>query len=105
MPTDRLHPLNEWVYTADGENLDRDLFSTEIWRRFQFSIFNPEVTDCIRDGYDTESNADEAVDLLQRYFEKHIERGRRFVWSLTVPANKSTTEYVVFGGDCFATPN
>ncbi|HET6757485.1 MAG TPA: hypothetical protein VFH21_07725, partial [Burkholderiales bacterium] len=41
---------------------------------------------------------------LQRYFEKHIERGRRFVWSLSLENKQSEAQYVVFGGDCNLTP-
>ena len=45
------------------------------------------------------------METLHRYVHKHLERGRRFVWSLTVPAEELTVEYVVFGGDCHPTPN
>lgn len=37
--------------------------------------------------------------LLERYFEKHLERARRFVWSLTVPV-QYPVPLIVFGGDC-----
>jgi pimeloyl-ACP methyl ester carboxylesterase len=110
------HPLNKWLYTSTGKYLERDVFATSIWRAFEFSIFNPEVEARIRAGYvstevSTEvstqastEEADAAIAKLQAYFDKHIERGRRFVWSLTVPADNVDTRYVVFGGDCHLTP-
>jgi hypothetical protein len=42
--------------------------------------------------------------LLERYFEKHLERARRFVWSLTVPLPETPYKLIVFGGDCHMTP-
>lgn len=37
------------------------------------------------------------------YFEKRLERARRFLWSLTVPA-KDPLPLIVLGGDCTLTP-
>lgn len=98
------HPLNKWLYTTSGKHLERDLFETRIWRAFEFSIFDPKVEARIRANYPSTAEADEAIARLQAYFQKHIERGRRFVWSLTVPAENVDTRYVVFGGDCHLTP-
>ena len=58
----------------------------------------------IRARFDSEAEANEYIDLLHRYFEKHIERARRFSWSLTVPVENPELRYVVFGGDCLPTP-
>jgi hypothetical protein len=41
---------------------------------------------------------------LQRYFEKNLERARRFVWSLSIRVDDVPIRYVVFGGDCELTP-
>ncbi len=87
------HPLNSWVITHSGEPLDRDIFDMEIWRRFEFGIFDP-----------TQVHAEQR-DALAPYVYKHMERGRRFVWSLTVPAQEVGIDYVLFGGDCYLTPN
>ncbi|MEL7450425.1 MAG: hypothetical protein AAFN78_14530 [Pseudomonadota bacterium] len=42
------HPLNNWLITMDGRPLERDVFSAEFWRRFEFSIFNEEVEQRVR---------------------------------------------------------
>ena len=45
------------------------------------------------------------VEALQRLFEAHLERARRFVWSLSVrPEQDAAVRIVVFGGDCSLTP-
>lgn len=94
------HPLNSWLITADGQPLERDLFDVEIWRRFGFSIFSQGY----RDRHFATGGDEQSLEAFYAYFEKHIERGRRFVWSLTVPAPKLNVRPVVFGGDCHLTP-
>jgi pimeloyl-ACP methyl ester carboxylesterase len=98
------HPLNDWLVLPDGRPLDRDLFDIDFWRRFQFGIFDPEVRGRIASRYATESEADSYLALLERYFHKHLERGRRFVWSLTVPVPEPAYQLIVFGGNCDLTP-
>lgn len=98
------HAINDWLATIDGESLDMDQFDTEFWRQFRFSIFDPDVEARIRSGFSDPGDADRYVSTLQRYFEKHIERARRFSWSLTVPYPQSNIDYIVFGSDCVDTP-
>lgn len=98
------HPINRSLVDTDGRELDLDLFSAAFWRRRELSVFDPKVIARIKKGYDTPAAGQQRVELLQRYFEKHIERARRFVWSLTVPAGNIGLRYIVFGGDCQLTP-
>lgn len=98
------HALNDWIVTANGKPLRRDLFDVNIWRRFQWSIFDPEVRERILENYPTPEEGEAYLDLLERYFEKHLERARRFVWSLTVPMPETPYKLIVFGGDCHLTP-
>ncbi|MCG8433400.1 MAG: hypothetical protein MJA83_05160 [Gammaproteobacteria bacterium] len=98
------HPLNDWIIKSDGEALNRDLFDATIWRRFQWSIYDPKVRERIIKSYENPEDGRARVNLLQRYFEKHIERARRFVWSLTVGVPDPKVNYIVFGGDCHLTP-
>lgn len=98
------HSLQNWLITAKGKSLDRDIFETEIWRRFQWSIFNPEVRQRVIDQAETEADGQAWLDMMERYFEKRLERARRFVWSLTVPLPDELYELIVFGGDCSLTP-
>lgn len=98
------HPLVDWIITADGKVLDRDVFDVEIWRRFQWSIFSPKVRKRILEEFDDRAAGQAYLALLERYFHKHIERARRFVWSLTVPLERVPWTLVTFGGDCELTP-
>ena len=93
------HPIRASMITLDGKTLDRDIFDTEIWRRFQWSIFNPQSRQSIID-----EKGEDYYTLLVKYFNKQIERGRRFVWSLSVPTPESPVRHIVFGGDCELTP-
>ncbi|MGB7452812.1 MAG: hypothetical protein WBM36_11865 [Lysobacterales bacterium] len=98
------HALNDWIVTSSGKPLDRDLFDVRIWRAFQWSIFDPVVRARIMKKYENEAEGLAYLDLLERYFEKHLERARRFVWSLTVPLPTQPYKLIVLGGDCALTP-
>lgn len=98
------HPLNDWLTSANGEPLNRDLFDVDVWRQFQWSIFDPSIRQRIRGQFDAPEQADAHLALMARYIHKHLERGRRFVWSLTVREADSPVKLIVFGGDCTLTP-
>ena len=97
------HPLNNWIVNSHGEPLNRDLFDVELWRRFQWSIFDPKVRKRVLSRYEKEAEGKVYLSILEAYFEKHLERARRFVWSLTVPLPESHPKLVVFGGGCHLT--
>jgi pimeloyl-ACP methyl ester carboxylesterase len=98
------HALNDWLVTSTGKPLDRDLFEIRIWRRFQWSIFDPRERRRIIDQAPSAAEGERQLAVLERYFEKHLERARRFVWSLTVPIPGAHYRLIVFGGDCTLTP-
>ena len=99
------HAINDWFLTMEGRPLNRDQFSAEnFWKRFRYSVYSDEVRQSIYQQYDDEEEAGAYLLLLQRFFEKHIERARRFSWSLTVQVTDPRVRYIVFGGDCLLTP-
>jgi pimeloyl-ACP methyl ester carboxylesterase len=98
------HSLNEWLVTAAGNPLPRDIFDIDVWRRFQWSIFDLKVRKKILDAEIDEQAGAARLETLEAYFEKNLERARRFVWSLTVPIPESSYSLIVFGGDCLPTP-
>lgn len=102
------HALVEWIISENGTSLQRDIYSQRIWRRFQWSVFNPKVQDKIRQRRiaqgDSAAAADDYLARLQDFFGRQLERARRFSWSLTVPMAEVPFQMVVFGGDCSLTP-
>lgn len=94
------HPLNAWLVKPDGEELLRDLFDVTLWQRFQWAIFDPHVRAKL-----AAQGADEAaLRVRERYFEKRLERARRFVWALSRQVPAMDTQLILFGGDCLPTP-
>ena len=37
------HPLVDWVVNINGKPLDFDIFETELWRRYEWSIFDHRI--------------------------------------------------------------
>ena len=98
------HPLNNWIVTSEGKPLNRDLYDVNIWKSFEWSIFSPVVRERILEKFEDKSEGQKYLQTLDAYFDKHLERARRFVWSLTVPLPKDPPKLIVFGGACTLTP-
>ncbi len=95
------HPLVDWITTVDGRPLQRDVFDAGIWRRFEWSIHDRHV----RRRMAEQPGAWPEPAVFDRWFEKRLERARRFVWSLLVPTGEvRLIEPLVFGGNCLPTP-
>ncbi len=98
------HAINEWLVNMDGSPLHRDQFDVALWADMRLSIYDPVVEKRILKRFDTSEAGKEYLSVLRAFFEKHLERARRFSWSLTVPVENLKTEYIVFGSDCVDTP-
>jgi len=101
------HPVRPWMYTPSGTPLERDIFDYDLWQRFEWSVFSPEVKARLRQQFDSDAAFNAYHEALGRLFQRQLERGRRFVWSLTVAPPEGLTPFplVVFGGDCEQTPS
>ena len=98
------HSINSWLIDIDGNQLDRDVFDSEIWQRFQWSIYDPKVQKRILNNFDDNKQGLAYLNVLKKYFHKHLERARRFLWSLSVPIENPPYKIIVMGGDCSLTP-
>lgn len=98
------HALNNWIVTSEGKPLDRDLYDVNIWRSFNWSIFDPKVRQRISEKFENKADAERHLATFERYFEKNLERARRFAWSLSIATPKPETKLIIFGGGCTLTP-
>ncbi len=98
------HALNNWIVTSEGKPLDRDLYDVNIWKSFKWSIFDPKVRQRVLDKYDDKAKAEQHLATFERYFERNLERARRFAWSLSIATPKPEPKLIVFGGGCTLTP-
>lgn len=97
------HPLVNWIIKSDGSPLDRDLFDVELWRSFQWSIFDPKTRQRILEGFEDKAAGEQHLQVMEQYFEKNLERARRFVWSLSIPLPEKHPKLIIFGGGCTLT--
>ena len=93
-----------WYTRPDGTRAEIDQFDVNWWRDHGLSIFDPVVRERIISAEADRASGERYFATLERYFERHLERGRRFSWSLTVPAPHIEQRYAVFGGSCSLTP-
>lgn len=98
------HPDRDWMITLDGKKWDRDLYSLQTWRKYQWSIFNPQIRARITSRFSSKAEAERYLEVLTRFFEKNLERAKRFHRALSLPLRQSPVRYIVFGGDCTLTP-
>lgn len=95
------HPGVDWVVSKQGDPLKLDLFDVSTWRHYRWSIFDSRVQRRILQ----EPDVWPVPDVFERWFEKRLERARRFAWALMVPAVETgPAELLNAGGDCLPTP-
>jgi len=93
-----------WYTRPDGTRNQVDQFDVNWWREHQLYIFDPDVRGRISGAQENREAGERYFSTLEQYFEHHLERGRRFSWSLTVPAPHIEQHYAIFGGSCSLTP-
>ena len=97
------HSINNWLINIDGKQLNRDVFDSDIWQSFQWSIYDPKVQKRILAQFKHSNEGEVYIETLKQYFHKHLERARRFLWSLSVPLDNPPYKIIVMGGDCSLT--
>lgn len=94
------HPIVEPILGNSGATLNRDIFDISIWRAFEWGPFDTQVQHRLISSGWTQND----LRGLEQYTHHHLERARRFVWSLTVSNPEPNPKLIVFGGDCMSTP-
>jgi hypothetical protein len=82
-----------------GDRVARDVFSIDTWKAFRWSIFDPSVRDRIIATNGGGAAGRRYIETLERYFDKHLQRGRHFIEALATPAPATDVSAYVFGGD------
>ncbi|MEM7083600.1 MAG: hypothetical protein AAF465_12790 [Pseudomonadota bacterium] len=98
------HALHAWLLDMQGEALSHDIFDVEFWRDHQLSIFHPKVRQRIVEAAASPAQGRARFEAFEAFFDRSLERARRFTWSLTVTLDQVPIRYGVFGGDCALTP-
>lgn len=94
------HPIVDAVLGSNGQPLERDIYDIKVWRALGWGPFDSAV----RERLQKKGWSSTQLEALESYVGKHLERARRFVWSLTVKNSMAPHELIVFGGDCVASP-
>ncbi|WP_395374856.1 hypothetical protein [Marinicella sp. W31] len=94
------HSLNNWLVDNQGNPMTLDIFDADNWQKHRWAIYDPEIRERIIENADSPEKGAHQVAILENYFSQHLERARRFLWSLTVPLEAINHEFVVMGGDC-----
>ncbi|MEH6591837.1 MAG: hypothetical protein V7746_16370 [Halioglobus sp.] len=94
------HPIVDSIINNRGQVLHRDIYDSDIWRAFEWGPYDPKL----RQRLQEKDWSSQDLAAMEAYNHKHLERARRFVWSLTVENIDPPTDLIVFGGDCVPTP-
>ncbi len=98
------HPLVNAIIDNLGAPVDIDIHNPDLYRKWRWSVFSPEVEARVRASASTPDDGEKAIANLHAIFVRHLRRAERFQNALAVPVPGSTVETAVFGGDCKLTP-
>ncbi|WP_154222056.1 lipase/acyltransferase domain-containing protein [Marinicella rhabdoformis] len=94
-----------WLFNTHGQAIPLDAYSPKMWQDNQWAVYDPIVQENFRKQFDDPALADTALTTLITFFNKQLERARRFAWALSVELKGQQHEFIVFGGDCNMTTN
>jgi pimeloyl-ACP methyl ester carboxylesterase len=94
------HPALPWLADSHGRNIDRSLYDVATWRELGWSLWDPRVMQRTIARHGGGAAGERYLEMLREYMARYLQRGMRFMESLSVPANGSEPPIHVFGGDC-----
>lgn len=98
------HPARNWMITPEGVKANVKLYDVRTWKRFKWSVFDPDARARINRRFRDSSKAAQYLRVLERFFAKQLRRAKRFHQAMSTPLKDSPVRYIVFGGDCELTP-
>jgi hypothetical protein len=97
------HPALTWLANTRGETIARDVFALDTWRELGWCVFDPRVRERTIAAHGSGASGRRYLAALERYFARHLSRGRSFVRLLAQPGPPDDVRPFVFGGDCSPT--
>jgi hypothetical protein len=97
------HPALPWLADLRGVSIDRSLYDIATWRELGWSLYDPRVVQRTVARHGGGSVGEGYLAMLREYMARYLLLGRRFMESLSVPANGTEPSLYVFGGDCALT--
>ncbi len=94
------HPNTQVIYDVYGKPVNLDIFDPEIWRRNQWGIYSPEVSERILSQNGSLDDRAARVLEVQNTFANNLRRSKKFIEAITLPIEGNTVRTAVFGGDC-----
>jgi pimeloyl-ACP methyl ester carboxylesterase len=97
------NPAVAWLADAHGRDVERDVFSIDTWRELGWCLFDREVRERTVAEHGGGAAGRRYLAALERYFARHLERGRRFATLLAQPSPPGDARVFLFGADCSLT--
>lgn len=97
------HPDRTWMIDIAGRRINLDLFDTSVWRRHQWSVWDPKVRERMRAAAPDAASAEHHLAAIEANFSTELVRSARFHRALSRHVTAGPTQYIVFGSACFPT--
>lgn len=97
------HPDRTWMIDITGRRIDLDLFDTSVWRRHQWSVWDPRARERVRAAAPDAASAERYLAALEANFSSELLRAARFHRALSRHVAAGPTQYIVFGSACLPT--
>ncbi|WP_138933324.1 esterase/lipase family protein [Roseovarius arcticus] len=98
------HPQRDWMVDIDGQRFESDLYDIETWRRFKFSVFDPEVRARVMTAAPDAASGRAALAALERQVARYLVEGKEFHRSIDGAGIPSSTQIASIGSGCYETP-
>ncbi len=99
------HPDRTFMIDVNGHRIERDLYDLSTWKKYEWSIFDPDIRDRIKTKYKNPQQAQAYLKAFENYMSQSLTRARRFHEALSVSLDQVPVKYIVFGSSCILTPS
>lgn len=97
------HPDRTWMIDIAGRRIDLDMSDASVWRRHQWSVWDPKARERLRAAAPDAADAERHLAALEAHVASELARSARFHRALSRRVAAGPTRYIVFGSACFPT--